>query len=52
MGNTPVTKHDINKRPMSNYYSELSALFYDKKKEEIDLKDIHNLSNPPTNNFI
>ena len=44
-----MAKSDVNKRAFSNYYGELSVLWFDKSKEEIDLWDVHNLSDPPTN---
>ena len=44
-----VAKSDVNKRSYSNYYGELSVLWFGKSKEEIDLWDVQSLSNPPTN---
>jgi hypothetical protein len=37
---------------MSNYYSQLSSLFYHDKKQEINLTHVLTLTDPPTNKRI
>ena len=51
MGNKPIefAKMDINKRPMSRYYAQISGLYFEDKKSEVDLKQVKSISTPPTN---
>lgn len=48
MGNVNL-KIDIDKRQMSKYYNQLSTLYFDEKKQEINLKNVTRLTDPPTN---
>ena len=48
MGNVNL-KIDIDKRQMSKYYNQLSTLYFDEKRQEINLKNVHRLTDPPTN---
>ena len=54
MGNKSIefAKMDVNKRPMSRYYSQISGLYFEEKRSEVDLKQVKHLSNPPTNKVI
>lgn len=53
MGNKiEFAKMDVNKRPMSRYYAQISGLYFEEKRSEVDLKQVKHLSNPPTNKTI
>ena len=53
MGNKiEFAKMDVNKRPMSRYYAQISGLFFEDRKSEVDLKQVKYLCNPPTNKRI
>ena len=52
MGNTIVTQPDINKRPMSTYYGELSTLYFKESRSDVNLEQVKALVMPPTRRFI
>lgn len=43
---------DVDKRPMSRYYSQISGLYFVDKKSEVNLRQVKQISNPPTNETI
>jgi hypothetical protein len=46
-----MPKSDLDKRRLSKYYSVLSTLWFDERKQEINLQSaqtVLNLSTPPT----
>lgn len=55
-GNTSKTdleaKFDMDKRTMSNYYSQISELYSDKRKMDVYLTNVGELTRPPTINRI
>ena len=43
---------DIDKRPLSKYYSKLSAVFSDHNKPDVYLQNVKNLADPASNRRI
>jgi hypothetical protein len=53
MGNKiEFAKMDVNKRPMSRYYAQISGLYFEDKKSEVNLRQVKSITNPPTNSTI
>jgi len=53
MGNKiEFAKMDVNKRPMSRYYAQISGLNFEEKKSEVNLRQVKAISIPPTNETI
>jgi len=41
MGNKiEFSKMDVNKRPMSRYYAQISGLYFEDKKSEVNLRQV------------
>ena len=51
MGNKPL-QTDIDKTTMAGYYSQLSSLYFYDKRQEVDLRNVLKLTDPPTNRRI
>jgi hypothetical protein len=54
MGHTSSKElnHDIDRRGMAQYYSQLSVLYYSNKPHSIDLKNVLKLSMQPSSKMI